>query len=67
MKTKMKAKTIWLTAFLVFLCYEIYTLASKEKGDTLSEVVWEMTDTMAPITTFASGVVVGHWFWPRHK
>ena len=63
----MKAKAIWLVAFLTFLGYEIYTLTSKEKGDTLSEVVWEITDHAAPICTFAAGVVCGHWFWPRKK
>jgi hypothetical protein len=52
---------------LVFgLCaYEVYALADKKDGDTISEIVWNTTSHYS-ILPFAAGVLCGHFFWQRN-
>lgn len=44
--------------------YEGVTLANAAPGDTISEIVWALSDRW-PVVTFLFGLLAGHWFWPR--
>jgi len=61
---KIGAKTVWAVVIGVGLAYELYTLANRRRRDTLSDMVWQATDS-TPVVPLVAGVVVGHWFWPR--
>jgi hypothetical protein len=61
---KLGTRTIWGALLAAGLAHEVYTVANKRRGDTLSELVWAATDS-TPLVPLAIGVVVGHWFWPR--
>lgn len=64
-RPKIGPRTAWGALFAAGLLYEVYTLVSRRRGDTLSEQVWAATD-YSPMTAFVSGIIAGHWFWPRH-
>ena len=60
--------TGWTTLVLwggmgVFLIWEIYTLANKHPGDHITSVVREAV-RKHPFIGFATGVLMGHLFWP---
>lgn len=42
--------------------YEVWALTTKEKGDTISEITWDVTSEY-PLVPFLAGVVVGHFWW----
>jgi hypothetical protein len=45
---------------------EAWALTTPERGDTISEVIWELADKWHVIT-LGFGVLMGHFFWPRQK
>lgn len=49
--------------------YEAVALYTTERGDTISEVVWAVTDdpTAGKLVTLLAGIVLGHFFWPRRQ
>jgi hypothetical protein len=50
---------------LVFLAtYELVVLAFQIPEATISEMVWRTGDRY-PVLKFLSGVLCGHFFWPR--
>ena len=44
--------------------YELWALADRIEGNTISEIVWTTT-TKRPILPFTLGVLMGHFFWQR--
>lgn len=44
--------------------YEGVTLGNDASGDTISEIVWALSDRWQ-VVTFLFGLVAGHWFFPR--
>jgi hypothetical protein len=58
-----------LLAVLVVLLlgYEAATLNNGTPGDTISEVVWAMSDSYGGIVGLLFGVLMGHFFWPRRQ
>ena len=46
------------------ILYEVVALLNGKPGDTISELIWSMTQKW-PIIPFAVGVAVGHLFWYR--
>lgn len=57
-------KWIFLTLVLAACLYELSALATKQPGDTISEIVWEIS-SKRPILPFALGVLCGHFFWQK--
>lgn len=57
----------WVLGVLVICLfgYETYTLNNAVDGDTISEVVWHMTDRYGGIVGLLFGILLGHFFWPR--
>ena len=49
---------------LLLAGYEGWTLSNAAEGDTISEVVWALTERF-PVISFLFGVVAGHFFWQR--
>ena len=60
----MTAQRVFLGLLGGLCAYELYTLANKCPGDTISEIVWTATHRR-PIVPFAAGVLCGHFFWQR--
>lgn len=56
----------WILFSLVCLGlgYELAALVNSTEGDTISEIVWEIS--RRPIVPFIFGLVMGHFFWPRY-
>lgn len=52
---------LWAGLVLV-LTYEIWTIYTKDEGDTISEMVWTLS-TERPVIPFAFGFLMGHFFW----
>ncbi len=44
--------------------YEVYTLANRHEGDTISESIWRAT-TKRPLIPLLFGLLMGHLFWQR--
>lgn len=44
--------------------YELVALFNDREDDTISEIVWGVSDRHV-FLPFAAGVVCGHFFWPR--
>jgi hypothetical protein len=57
-------KRIFLGLVLLLCVYELVALGNGQAGDTISEIVWAVT-AERPILPFATGVVCGHFFWPK--
>ena len=51
-----------------FLLYEVLALANHQAGDTISEIVWHVTQHY-PLVPFLFGLTLGllsgHFFWQR--
>ena len=62
--TPMRWVLLALTSAL--LGYEGMALWTTTKGDTISEVVWRLSEQY-PILPFLGGVLAGHFFWPRRS
>lgn len=52
---------------LALLGYEAATLSNAVEGDTISEVVWALSDRYGGIVGLLFGVLMGHWFWARRR
>lgn len=48
---------------IALFLYEFYAIGSSARGDTISEVVWRISER--PLVPFAFGLLMGHFFWPR--
>ncbi|MCC6650676.1 MAG: hypothetical protein IT348_05965 [Candidatus Eisenbacteria bacterium] len=61
-------RTTWVLAALVLglFGYEGYTLGNSAEGDTISEVVWALSDRY-PVLVLFFGILYGHWFWQRKR
>jgi len=57
-------KLLWLVWMFAGLGLEIWALANRAEGDTLSELVWNYTKKY-PLIPLAFGVLAGHFFWNR--
>jgi hypothetical protein len=57
-------RLLWALVVLA-LGYEAATLSNDAAGDTISEVVWGLTDAYGGIVGLLFGVLMGHFFWPR--
>jgi hypothetical protein len=44
--------------------YEFFALASSRRGDTISEIIWDVTKKY-PLIPFLFGMLMGHFFWQR--
>lgn len=53
----------WALLAGMFL-YEGYALLTPAHGDTISEIVWDITK-VAVVIVFFFGVLCGHFFWPK--
>lgn len=60
----MTARRIFGALAALLAVYEGVTLANAAPGDTISEIVWALSDRWQ-VVTFLFGLVAGHWFWPR--
>lgn len=60
----MKSEQVLLGIVAAALAYEVFTLADKCEGNTISEIIWTTT-AKRPILPFALGVLCGHFFWQR--
>lgn len=45
--------------------YEVAALWRQKPGDTISEIIWQHADRRT-IIPFSAGLLMGHFFWPRH-
>lgn len=59
--TKDKTSAVVSVAALGLLAYEIYTLANRKPGDTISETAWRACKR--PLVPFTLGMLLGHWVW----
>jgi hypothetical protein len=59
-------KTIFVLLVLGLFGYEGYTLSNAAEGDTISEIIWTLTEKW-PIVAVFFGVLMGHWFWQRSE
>ena len=50
---------------VLLLGYEAATLSNDTAGDTISEVVWSLSDGYGGIVSLLFGLLMGHFFWPR--
>jgi hypothetical protein len=60
----MSGKVVFLGLVGGALAYEVWAIANKKRGDTISEIVWTAT-ARRPLLPFALGMVAGHFFWQR--
>lgn len=63
-----KVRTAVVTVVLIALAlaWESFGLATGESGAwTFSRLVWSLTDN--ELFVFSSGVLMGHWFFPKTK
>ncbi len=59
----MRMKHLGLLGLFLLFVYEGYAIATTASGDTISEVVWRISER--PLVPFAFGLLMGHFFWPR--
>lgn len=50
-----------LVAIVLLIIYEIWSIRSVQSGDTISEVMWKLSER--PLIPFMFGMVAGHFFW----
>ncbi len=55
---------LWFIWLVCGLTIEVYALATRVPGRTLSEVVWYITRNY-PLLPLAFGLLLGHFFWQR--
>lgn len=60
----MKQRTVLAILVAGLVGYEAWTLNTQATGDTISEVVWSVSDRW-PVVGLLFGLVMGHFFWPR--
>lgn len=62
----MKPKPILGLLAILLGAYEAWTLSNQASGDTISEVIWSLSDQW-PVLTLLWGLLMGHFFWPRKR
>ena len=57
----------WIFYLLVaaLIVYEGITLTNKYDGDTISEIIWHLSNR--PLVPFIFGMLMGHFFWQMEK
>lgn len=55
---------LWLAWVLAGCSLELYALLWGQAGDTLSEIIWQLTHRY-PLVALVAGLLMGHWFWQR--
>lgn len=58
-------RVVLLGAVMALGVYEGYALWSAQSGDTISELVWHLSER--PFFPFVFGVICGHFFWQRRR
>lgn len=55
----------WVFAGLcvALLVYEAFALGTRAPGDTISEIVWRLSQR--PLIPFVFGMLMGHFFWQK--
>jgi hypothetical protein len=53
---------LFWTGIVLILIYEVYAIVNKNDGDTISEMIWEVS-VKRPLIPFAFGFLMGHFFW----
>lgn len=61
-----KTGRVVLVALIALLGWETWTLVNAYPGDTISETIWSASEA-TDLVPFASGVLMGHWFWQRKR
>lgn len=56
-------KWIFYLLVLSMLVYEAYALTNRVSGDTISEIIWDLSKR--PLVPFAFGLLMGHFFWQQ--
>lgn len=62
----MPLRPLLLALLALLLGYEGLALGNATPGDTISEVIWELSDRW-PVVPLAFGLLMGHFFWPRRQ
>jgi hypothetical protein len=52
-----------LVAIVLLIVYEIWSIKSVQTGDTLSEMMWKLSER--PLIPFMFGMLCGHYFWRK--
>jgi hypothetical protein len=52
-----------LVAIVLLIVYEIWSIKSVQTGDTLSEMMWKLSER--PLIPFMFGMLCGHFFWRK--
>jgi len=55
--------SIFALLVLGLFVYEAYALINSKSGDTISEIVWHLSQR--PLVPFLFGLLCGHFFWQR--
>lgn len=50
-------------ACLTALVYETIAWRNRERGDTISEIIWRANSY--PLVPFTAGMIAGHLFWQQ--
>jgi hypothetical protein len=58
---------IWILIIVSFICLglDVWAFKTPEKGDTLSEIMLNMSKKY-PILAFFCGLLIGHFYWPQN-
>jgi hypothetical protein len=58
-------RNIFLLWVLLGFVYEAVALYTPQRGDTISEIVWDFS-ARYPLLVLGFGLLMGHFFWQRH-
>lgn len=53
-----------MVATVALLGWEAWTLVNAHPGDTISEAIWNVSNS-TPLVPFTFGGLMGHWFFPK--
>lgn len=58
-------KMYWIFALLIIalFVYEGIALFNSKSGDTISEILWHLSQR--PLVPFLFGLLMGHFFWQK--
>lgn len=56
-------KYVFGTLCLALMGYEAVALMTSADGDTISEIIWGLSNR--PLVPFAFGMLMGHFFWQK--
>ncbi len=64
-RTQMKMYWIFNILGAGLFLYEAVALLNSKSGDTISEIVWHLSQR--PLVPFLFGLLCGHFFWQEWK